>query len=115
MGVTLRPRCPDSLRRFARPPSRNSNFPTARHGARRPSMPEPLTCVSDLRALARRRVPRALFEYADRGAFEELTLFENPSAIAPLHLKTRIMIGVDERSLSTTLAGQQSSLPIAIA
>ncbi len=78
-------------------------------------MPEPLTCVSDLRALARRRVPRALFEYADRGAFDELTLLENRSAIDALHLKQRIMIDVEERSLSTTLAGQQSSLPIAIA
>src|SRR5260221_8352228 len=115
MDVTLRPSCPDSPRRCARPPSRNSSFPTARHGARRPSMPEPLTCVSDLRALARRRVPRALFEYADRGAFDELTLYENRAALDALHLKPRIMIDVDERSLSTTLAGQKSSLPHAIA
>jgi L-lactate dehydrogenase (cytochrome) len=78
-------------------------------------MPEPLTCVSDLRALARRRVPRALFEYADRGALDELTLFENRAALDALHLKQRIMINVDDRSLSTTLAGQPASLPIAIA
>src|SRR5882672_7418302 len=78
-------------------------------------MPEPLTCVSDLRALAKRRVPRALFEYADRGALDELTLFENRAALDALRLKQRIMIDVDDRSLSTTLAGQQASLPIAIA
>ena len=78
-------------------------------------MAEPLTCVSDLRALARRRVPRAVFEYADRGAFDELTLLENRTAFDALRLKPRIMIDVDNRLLSTTLAGQRASLPIAIA
>jgi len=49
-----------------------------------------VTCVEDLRAPARRRVPRAIFEYADRGSCAETTLAANrtalPVAIAPTGL-----------------------------
>ena len=38
-----------------------------------------VTSIADLRELARRRVPRAIFEYADRGSYDEVTLRRNRS------------------------------------
>jgi L-lactate dehydrogenase (cytochrome) len=75
----------------------------------------PLTTIADLRELARRRVPRAFFEYADRGSYEEVTLRENRDAFQAIRLRQRIMIDVDQRSLATTLVGQSASMPLAIA
>jgi L-lactate dehydrogenase (cytochrome) len=78
-------------------------------------MSEPITNIMDLRALARRRVPRAFFEYADRGSYDESTLRENRAALARLRLRQRVMIDVDNRSLATEIVGQPVSMPLAIA
>jgi L-lactate dehydrogenase (cytochrome) len=75
----------------------------------------PITSIADLRELARRRVPKAFFDYADRGSYEELTLRENRDAFHAIRLRQRIMIDVDQRSLATTLVGQPASMPLAIA
>ncbi|MEP6898278.1 MAG: alpha-hydroxy acid oxidase [Rhodanobacter sp.] len=74
-----------------------------------------ITNVMDLRELARRRVPRAFFEYADRGSYDELTLRENARALDRIRLRQRVMIDVDQRSLATEIVGQPVSMPLAIA
>ena len=74
-----------------------------------------ITNVADLRELARRRVPRAFFEYADRGSYDESTLRENVSALERIKLRQRVMIDVDRRNLATSFIGQPASLPLAIA
>jgi L-lactate dehydrogenase (cytochrome) len=74
-----------------------------------------ITNVMDLRELARRRVPRAFFEYADRGSYDELTLRENARALDRIRLRQRVMIDVDHRSLATEIVDQPASLPLAIA
>jgi L-lactate dehydrogenase (cytochrome) len=76
---------------------------------------EPITNIMDLREAARRRVPRAFFEYADRGSYEETTLRENRAALDRLQLRQRVMCNVDERSLATQIIGQNVSMPLAIA
>jgi L-lactate dehydrogenase (cytochrome) len=78
-------------------------------------MSEPVTNIMDLRALARRRVPRAFFEYADRGSYDESTLHENWAALARIRWRQRVMIDVDDRSLATEIMGQPVSMPLAIA
>lgn len=78
-------------------------------------MKTPVTNIADLRAIARRRVPRAFFEYADRGSYDETTLHENRRALDRLQLRQRVMQDVDNRSLSTTLLGTPASMPLAIA
>ncbi len=78
-------------------------------------MREPITNIGDLRERARRRVPRAFFEYADRGSYEETTLRENRAAFERLRLRQRVMKNVDERSLATEIVGQSVSMPLAIA
>lgn len=78
-------------------------------------MSDAITNIMDLRALARRRVPRAFFEYADRGSYDEVTLRANRAAFDAIRLRQRVMIDVDRRSLATTIVGQPASLPLAIA
>lgn len=78
-------------------------------------MAAPITSIMDLRELARRRVPRAFFEYADRGSYGESTLQENHAALARIRLRQRVMIDVDDRSLATQIIGQPVSMPLAIA
>jgi L-lactate dehydrogenase (cytochrome) len=60
-------------------------------------------------------VPRAFFEYADRGSYDELTLRENARALDRIRLRQRVMIDVDHRSLATEIVDQPASLPLAIA
>jgi L-lactate dehydrogenase (cytochrome) len=74
-----------------------------------------ITNVLDLRDLARRRVPRAFFEYADRGSYDEITLRDNRQALESIRLRQRVMVDVDKRNLATTLLGQPVSMPLAIA
>lgn len=78
-------------------------------------MKTPVTNIADLRAIARRRVPRAFFEYADRGSYDEATLHENRRALDRLRLRQRVMQDVDKRSLATTILGAPASMPLAIA
>jgi len=73
-----------------------------------------INSIADLRARARRRVPRAIFEYADRGSYDEITLRRNRADLDAIRLRQRVMIDVAHRSLATTLAGQDSTLPLAI-
>ena len=78
-------------------------------------MAELVTNVLDLRELARRRVPRAFFEYADRGSYDELTLRANRVALEALRLRQRVMVDVSKRNLATTMLGEPVALPLALA
>ena len=73
------------------------------------------TSIDDLRTLAQRRVPRAFFQYADHGSYTQSTLRANRTDLEDMHLRQRIGIAMGERDLSTTIAGEESSLPFAFA
>jgi L-lactate dehydrogenase (cytochrome) len=74
-----------------------------------------ITSVGDFRELARRKVPRAIFDYADRGSYEEITIRRNRADLDALTLKQRVMVDASKQNLATTLVGQPSALPLAIA
>ena len=74
-----------------------------------------IACIEDLRALARRKVPKAFFEYADGGSYNEETLRANRAVLEPIKLRQRVMVDVSERSLATTIVGQKVSAPFALA
>jgi L-lactate dehydrogenase (cytochrome) len=74
-----------------------------------------INSIEDLRKLARRRVPAAIFEYADRGSYDEITIRRNRVAMEALELHQRVMVDVSRMQLATTLIGQAASLPLAIA
>jgi L-lactate dehydrogenase (cytochrome) len=71
--------------------------------------------IEDLRALARRRIPRAIFDYADGGSYQETTLRANAADLDAIQLRPRVMIDVSDIKLATTLAGVEVSMPLAIA
>lgn len=71
--------------------------------------------VPDLRRVARRRTPRAAFDYVDGAAQRELTLARSRAAFDAVELLPRILHGTATVDLSTTIAGGTSALPFGIA
>jgi L-lactate dehydrogenase (cytochrome) len=71
--------------------------------------------IEDLRELAKRRIPRAIFDYAAGGAYEERTLLRNTADLDAMAFRQRVMVDVSNVSLATTLAGTSVSMPLAIA
>jgi L-lactate dehydrogenase (cytochrome) len=74
-----------------------------------------ITCIEDLRQLARRKVPRAFFDYAEAGSYSEQTLRANRADLERIKLRQRVLVNVAARDLSTTMLGEKVSLPIALA
>jgi len=74
-----------------------------------------IACIDDLRQLARRRVPRAFFEYAESGSYNEETLRANRSDLESIKLRQRILVDVSSRSLDTTIIGQKIAAPFVLA
>ena len=74
-----------------------------------------VTCIDDLRDLARRRVPRAFFDYADSGSYSEGTLRANRADIEKIMLRQRVLVDVSARNQETTILGEKVSMPLALA
>jgi L-lactate dehydrogenase (cytochrome) len=74
-----------------------------------------ITCIQDLRALARRRIPRAIFDYADGGAYDELTIGRNRRDLDAIELRQRVKVDLSTLAVETTLLGQPAAIPLAIA
>jgi (S)-mandelate dehydrogenase len=68
--------------------------------------------IDDLRALARRRLPRFMFDYVDGGAEDELTLRSNRASFARVRFRPHTLVDVSQRDLSTTILGAPSALPV---
>jgi L-lactate dehydrogenase (cytochrome) len=71
--------------------------------------------ITDYRELARRRLPRFLFEYIDGGSYAETTLGRNITDLRDVALRQRVLRDVSDIDLSVTLFGQKQSLPVALA
>ena len=70
--------------------------------------------IDDLRKLAKKRIPRAIFDYAAGGAYEERTLLRNTADLDAMTFRQRVMVDVSNVSLATTLVGSPVSMPLAI-
>lgn len=79
-------------------------------------MAEPIiTCIEDLRLLAKRRVPRMFYDYADSGAWTESTYRANETDFQRIYLRQRVGIDFSNRTLASTMVGQPVSMPVALA
>jgi L-lactate dehydrogenase (cytochrome) len=76
---------------------------------------KPMTCIEDLRQTARRKVPRAFFDYADGGAYVEETLRANSAELKCIKLRQRILVDVAARSTKTQILGEPAALPLILA
>ena len=74
-----------------------------------------LVSIEDLRQRARRRLPRAIFDFFDGGAEDEVTLRANRAAFERVRLLPRVLVNVSKIDMSTELLGARASLPLAIA
>ena len=68
--------------------------------------------VSDLRELARRRLPPAVFDYVDGAAWDEVTARRNESDLRELTLRPRVLAGATDVDLSTEVLGQRVAVPL---
>ena len=71
--------------------------------------------IKDLQKLARARVPKMFYEYADSGSWSESTYRANESSFADILLRQRVAVDITDRSLETTMIGQPVTMPIALA
>ena len=74
-----------------------------------------MTCIEDLRAVARRKVPRAFFDYAEAGSYSQDTLRANRDDLVRIKLRQRVLVDVSQRDLATTIIGEKVTLPLALA
>jgi L-lactate dehydrogenase (cytochrome) len=74
-----------------------------------------ITCIEDLRLLHKQRVPKAFFDYADRGSYAEETLRANREDLQQIKFRQRILVDVSKRSLSTAILGEPAAMPLILA
>ncbi|TIV10364.1 MAG: alpha-hydroxy-acid oxidizing protein, partial [Mesorhizobium sp.] len=77
-------------------------------------MSEILT-IADLKDLARRRVPKMFFDYADSGAWTESTYRANEEDFGKIKFRQRVLVDMSNRSLESTMIGQKVAMPVALA
>ncbi|AOG48890.1 alpha-hydroxy-acid oxidizing enzyme [Brucella suis] len=71
--------------------------------------------IADLKRLARRRVPKMFFDYADSGAWTESTYRANEDDLKKIKLRQRVLVDMTNRSLETTMIGEKVAMPVALA
>lgn len=71
--------------------------------------------VHDFRTVARRRLPKGIFDYVDYGTEEGIALAANRAAFDRVRLRTRFMVDLTERDMGTTVFGKRVALPLGIA
>lgn len=71
--------------------------------------------IENLRAMAARRVPRAVFDYVDGGAGDEVSMARARSAFSRVEFHPKVLRDVSQISVSTTILGEDASLPLVFA
>src|SRR5437764_4841980 len=74
-----------------------------------------ITCIEDLRQVHKRKVPKAFFDYADRGSYAEETLRANRDDLQQIKFRQRVLVDVSKRDLSTNILGETAALPLILA
>ena len=71
--------------------------------------------VADYTALAKKKLPKATFEYISTGSADQITLRENMAAFERMQVFPPLLKGVAKADLSTTVLGEKIALPIMLA
>ncbi len=74
-----------------------------------------ITDIEDLRVLARKRVPRMFYDYADSGSWTESTYRANEADFQKIKLRQRVAVDMSNRSLKTKMVGIDTAMPVALA
>jgi L-lactate dehydrogenase (cytochrome) len=78
-------------------------------------MAENLVSVADMRRIAKRRLPRMVFDYLDGGALDEFTMRDNETDFEHVRLRQRVLLDVSQSHLEVDVLGQRTAVPIMIA
>ena len=74
-----------------------------------------MTCIEDLRRVAKRKVPKMFYDYADSGSWTETTYRENTTDFQDIKFRQKVLVDMEGRSLATKMIGQDVKMPLAIA
>ena len=74
-----------------------------------------ITNVEDLRVLAKRRVPRMFYDYADSGSWTESTYRANEEDFRRIKLRQRVACNMEGRSIRASMIGEDVAMPVALA
>jgi L-lactate dehydrogenase (cytochrome) len=74
-----------------------------------------ITTIEDLRVLAKKRVPRMFYDYADSGSWTEGTYRANSEDFQRIKLRQRVAVNMENRSTATTMFGVKTKMPVCIA
>ena len=73
-----------------------------------------ITDIYDLQPLAKKRVPKMFYEYADTGSWTQSTYFDNEAALQKQKLRQRVAVNIDNRSIKTKIIGEDAVMPVAL-
>ena len=74
-----------------------------------------ITCIEDLKARYRRRVPKMFYDYAETGSWTEQTFRENISDFDEIYFRQRVAVDMTNRTTRSRMAGQDVAMPVALA
>ncbi|MFD1344484.1 alpha-hydroxy acid oxidase [Litorisediminicola beolgyonensis] len=74
-----------------------------------------ITEIADLKRLYKRRVPKMFYDYTESGSWSEQTFRENVTDFDKIHFRQRVAKDMANRSLATTMIGEEVSMPVALA
>ncbi|MEY3380696.1 MAG: alpha-hydroxy acid oxidase [Hylemonella sp.] len=74
-----------------------------------------ITNIEDLRVLAKKRVPRMFYDYADSGSWTEGTYRANEADFQKIKLRQRVAVNMENRSTAVKMVGVDAKMPVAIA
>lgn len=74
-----------------------------------------ITCIADLQRIARRKVPKMFYEYADTGSWTESTYRANEADFQSILFRQRVLVDMENRSLESKMIGQTVKMPLALA
>jgi L-lactate dehydrogenase (cytochrome) len=74
-----------------------------------------ITSIEDFRLLAKQRVPRMFYDYADSGSWTESTYRSNETDFQRLKFRQRVAVDIEKRNLRSTMIGTDVAMPVAIA
>lgn len=74
-----------------------------------------VTTIHDLQRLFKKRVPKMFYDYVDSGSWTESTYRANESDFEKIKFRQRVAVDMSNRSLKTTMIGQDVNMPVAIA
>src|ERR1700746_4197319 len=74
-----------------------------------------VTNIEDLRRIARKRLPRVMFDYVDSGSYDEITRDANRDELKAIKFRQRVLVDTTGRTMETELLGTRLAMPVAIA